>query len=726
VGYRNTGFHTIFFSKKRFTAKTTGLKLRILYMLLAVIWLLLSCDQAKLSVAREQYLRGEYYAASETYRKLYRNVSREERAQRGIIAFEMAENYRKLNQSSRALAAYSNAIRYGYPDTIMYFHYARMLHREGNYAGAAEAYRRFLTFRPEDRLALTGLQGVELAVEWSENPTRYVVGRMELFNSNRGEFSPMLSADGGRLYFTSSREEVLGEEKSAITGMKYNDLFRSVKNVHGEWQRPERISSGVNTGYDEGTPSFSPDGEWMYYTFSDINPNRGTTAKIYLSRWVNGRWSEGRPLEIVKDDSLSVFAHPAISPSGRWLYFVSDMPGGHGGKDIWRASITNNHEILLVENLGPDINTAGDELFPYLRNDITLYFSSDGHPGMGGLDMFVAVDLEWERGKMGRWEGDGLERLVERKTGGQGGQVTGERVDGETWKRGSEVKGRWRVNNLGAPLNSSTDDFGITFEPKEEKGFFSSNRNDVRGYDHIYSFVYPEVTAWVEGFVVDPDDEFIPGAVVSVVGSEGSQLRFVTGKEGEYRFKANRDTDYLLMASADGFLNQKQRLSPSSEEKDTLYYVDFEMIPYNKPVILDNIFYDFDSATLRPESKDELGLLIDLLNEHPSVAIELAAHTDRKGSDEYNSDLSLRRAQSVVNYLSAHGINPQRLSAQGFGKTRPVKVSKKMAEQFDFLKEGDLLTEEFIETLTLDQQEIADQINRRTSFEVIDLEFGFH
>lgn len=700
--YRNTGFYTIFFSKKRFTAKTTGLKLRILYMLLAVIWLLLSCDQAKLSVAREQYLRGEYYAASETYRKLYRNVSREERAQRGIIAFEMAENYRKLNQSSRAVAAYNNAIRYGYPDTIMYFHYARMLHREGNYEGAAEAYRRFLTFRPEDRLALAGLQGVELAVEWSKNPTRYVVERMELFNSNRGEFSPMLSADGDRLYFTSSREEVLGEEKSAITGMKYNDLFRSVKNVHGEWQRPERISSGVNTGYDEGTPSFSPDGEWMYYTFSDINPNRGTTAKIYLSRWVNGRWSEGRPLEIVKDDSLSVFAHPAISPSGRWLYFVSDMPGGYGGKDIWRASVMNNHEILLVENLGPDINTPGDELFPYLRNDTTLYFSSDGHPGMGGLDMFMAVASggeTWRQGRLGDWERG---RLGERESG------------------------RWRVRNLQSPLNSPADDFGITFEPKGEMGFFSSNRNDVRGYDHIYSFVYPEVTVWIEGFVVDPDDEFIPGAVVSVVGSEGSQLRFVTGKEGEYRFKANRDTDYLLMASADGFLNQKQRLSPSSEEKDTLYYVDFEMIPYNKPVILDNIFYDFDSATLRPESKDELGLLIDLLNEHPSVAIELAAHTDRKGSDEYNSDLSLRRAQSVVNYLSAHGINPQRLSAQGFGKTRPVKVSKKMAEQFDFLKEGDLLTEEFIETLTLDQQEIADQINRRTSFEVIDLEFGFH
>lgn len=682
------------------------------------MWLLLSCDQAKLTVAREQYLRGEYYAAGETYRKLYRKTPRDERAQRGIIAFEMAENYRKLNQSSRAAAAYHNAIRYGYPDTIMYLHHARMLHREGDYGSAEEAYCRFLAFRPDDPMALSGRRGVELAKKWSENPTRYTVERMELFNSNRGEFSPMLSPDGDRLYFGSSREEVPGEDKSAITGMKYNDLFLSIKNVHGEWQRPERLNADVNTGYDEGTPSFSPDGEWMYYTFSEADPGKPTTAKIYISRRVNGRWSEGRPMEIVKDDSLSVFAHPAVSPSGRWLYFVSDMPGGYGGKDIWRSEIRNNHKFLSLENLGPDINTAGDELFPYLRNDTTLYFSSDGHPGMGGLDLFMAVLADGEIRRQGEWESG---RVGDYGAGGLGDYETGRAEDLGTGRLGDR-----RVRNLQAPLNSPADDFGITFEPKREKGFFSSNRNDVRGYDHIYSFVYPEVNIWVEGFVVDPEDEFIPGALVIAVGSDGSQLQFVTGKGGEYRFKAERGMDYLLMASMDGFLNQKQELTIESIEKDTLYYVDFEMIPYNKPVILENIFYDFDRATLRPESKEELDQLITMLNEYPSITIALAAHTDRKGSDEYNLDLSLRRAQSVVNYLIAHGVAPRRLSANGFGKARPAKVTKKIAGQFDFLEEGDLLTEELIETLTVDQQEIADQVNRRTSFEVIDTEFGLH
>ena len=670
--------------------------MHIVYILLTGMWLLSSCDRAKLSDARDQYLRGQYYAAGETYRRLYKNASREEKVQRGIIAFEMAENYRMLNQSGRAVTAYSNAIRYGYPDSMMYFHYARMLHREGKYEAAGDAYRQFLAFKPDDPLSINGICGAELAMRWSANPIRCSIQRMDLLNSNRSEFSPVFSPKGDRLYFASSREDALGEEKSPVTGMKYNDFFSSVRNVHGEWQKPERISSGVNTVQDEGTPSFSTDGEWMYYTYSEIDPDRPTTPKIYLSGWVNGKWGEGKLMEIVKGDSLSIFAHPAISPSGNWLYFVSDMPGGYGGKDIWRVQLRNHEGVGTIENLGPDINTAGDEMFPYLCDDYTLYFSSDGHPGMGGLDLFVAVTSERENGGMG-----------------------------DRGRGRDELKGRWIVSNLQSPINSSADDFGITFAPGEEKGFFSSNRNDARGYDHIYSFAYQEVSIRVEGFVVDPEDEFIPEAVVTIVGSDGSQFRLVTDKEGGYHFKAGKG-DYLLMAAAEGFLNQKQRLSISAIEKDTIYYIDFEMIPYNKPVVLNNIFYDFDSATLRPESKKELDGLIVLLNENPSVTITLAAHTDRKGSDEYNVDLSLRRAQSVVNYLVSHGIAMPRLTAYGFGKTRPVKVTKRIAGQIDFLNEGDELTEEFIESLMPDQQEIADQINRRTSFEVIDNEFGVH
>lgn len=665
------------------------MRLRITYLLLAIAVFSVSCDQAKLSDARAQYVRGEYHAASETYRKLYRNISRDDYAMRGVIAFEMAENYRALNQSARAVVAYGNAIRFGYPDTMMLLSYARMLHREGKYSEATEAYRNFLRLQPGHRLAANGLEGVVMAQH--ERPSRYVARRMDLFNSARAEFSPVLAHRDSHLYFTSSRDEVAGETRSPVTGMKYNDLFISEKDVSGTWKKPKRLSGEINTGFDEGTPSVSHDGVWMFYTFSGADAHRSAGTSIYYSKRVNGKWTAGRPLQIVKGDTLSLFAHPAICPSGRFLYFVSDMPGGQGGKDIWRVEIKSGLEVDasgslnmplslgLPENLGLPVNSAGNEMFPYMRTDSTLYFSSDGHPGRGGLDLFEAVR--------------------------------------------EKNSGRWKLRSLPAPFNSPADDFGITFVRDAEEGFFSSNRDDVRGYDHLYSFFYQKTTIRVKGFAVDQEDEFIPGATVSVVGSDGSQLRFITNQKGEYQFIAARGVDYLLMASAEGFLNQKQSLRTTSEEKDTLYYVDFEMIPYDKPVVMENIFYDYDCATLRPESKEELDKLVALLRTYPEITIELTAHTDRNGSEAYNLDLSARRAQAVADYLTARGIGENRLTATGLGETEPKRVSKNIAAKHVFLKEGDLLTEEFVGKLPPPQQAVADQVNRRAEFRVIEPTF---
>jgi len=649
----------------------------ISFFLIVVASLLLSCDQTKLSDARAQYAAGEYHAASRSYQDLYRRTPRDHHALRGVISFEMAENYRNLNQSARALIAFGNAIRFGYPDTTMFLRYAQILHREGSYPLAADAYHRFLQMRPGDVMALNGIRGTEMAQEWSRHPTRYVVQPIGLFNSRHAEFSPMLAHNDQVLYFTSSREEALGEAESPVTGMKYNDLFHSSKNSRGEWQKPKRIESEINSGFDEGTPSLTRDGDQMFYTFSSADQAHPTA--IYLSRRINGVWTAGRPLQIAEGDSISVFAHPAVSPSGRSLCFVSDMPGGYGGMDIWRVFITPAGEVLNRENLGPEINSPGNEMFPYMRDDTTIYFSSDGHPGMGGLDLFKAVQ--------------------------------------------SHDSDKWKIHNLGSPLNSSADDFGITFEQEREKGFFSSGRNDVRGHDHLYSFELSEIKTLVEGFVVDREDQFIPRASLSVIGSDGSQRQFRTSSEGEYRFAAERGVDYLFMATAEGFLNQKQSLRTSSAQRDTLYYVDFEMTPYDKPVILENIYYDFNRATLRPESKEELDGLVALLTDHPEISIELTAHADRKGGDDYNRVLSLHRAQSVVAYLTSNGIDGKRLSASGEGKTNPKRVSRVIAASNDFLNEGDLLTEEFIEQLTPQQQERADQINRRTEFRVLSNRF---
>lgn len=638
---------------------------------------MVSCKQAKLNDARDQYIRGDYYSASQTYKKLYTQSRNKDNALKGIIAFEMAEVYRKLNRSSHAVNAYKNAIRYEYPDSLIYLRYAQMLHKQGEYNQAIEAYTEFLNLSLDNQIAKNGLEGASLSLLWQEENTKGInIAYSELFNSNRGEFSPVLAQNDNVIYFNSSRNDAIGDTNSPITGVKYNDIYIAEKNAIGEWQKPKRLSSEINTEFDEGTATITSNGKYMFYTYSSPSASNPTVTKIYVSRRINGTWSIGRELKLAENDNTSLFAHPSVSPSGEYLYFVSDMLGGYGSKDIWRAKLANEIEPLFIENLGPEINTPGDEVFPYLRNDTTLYFSSDGHPGMGGLDIFVA--------------------------------------------RKQNNSEQWNIENIKPPINSSYDDFGITFKKNSEKGFFSSNRNDTRGYDHIYSFEIPDKSITVEGIVVDNEDEFIHGATVLVVGSDGLQQSFKTNKDGEYQFVANAGNSYLLMAIAEGFLNQEQSFKIAPNVSDALYYVDFEMIPINKPVVLENIFYDFDSALLKDESKDELDGLIDILNEHPTIIIELKAHTDRWGSEDYNYNLSLKRAHSVKDYLINHRINTERIIAIAVGKNEPKIITSSIAAKYDFLDESDVLNEETVKTFSIEHQEIADQLNRRTEFKIID------
>lgn len=632
-----------------------------------------------MSDADHKFSQGEYFEASGMYRKIYQKTSPKKREIRGEAAFKMAECYRLINSVPRAIAAYANATRYQPGDSLIALQYARVLHKDGKYKQAIEEYKRFLEFFPDNKFALAGLEGATHAAAIKSKPTRYTVRRMELFNSRRAEFSPMLlPPEYDNIYFSSSRDEATGDEKSTITGVKNNDIFQSRKDENGKWIKPESAGS-INTEFDEGTPGFTPEGNTMYYTFCPQDPAKPTSAKIYISRRTGGAWSKGEPFEISKD-TVSVFAHPSPAPAGDFLYFVSDMPGGYGGKDIWRAGLLGE-EVEYLENLGPEINTAGDEMFPYMRNDSTLYYSSDGHPGMGGLDIFKA-----------------------------------------TFR--SDKK--WHIQNMGFPVNSQGDDFGMTFQGDIEAGFFSSNRGDGKGYDHIFSFEYPTAKITLEGYIVDKDDEFVPNATIRVVGNDGTNEKFPGKPDGTYRLQIDRGIDYVLLANAPGYLNTKMDLATIDLEKDSLYYVDFVLYSINKPNILENIFYDFDKATLRPESAEALDELIELLELNPNVTIELSAHTDRKGSDAYNQKLSLRRAQSVIDYLIAGGIAPDRLVAAGYGKTQPKVVTKNIVKNYDFLKEGDILTEEFVLGLTPEQQAIADQLNRRTEFKVLSITYGIN
>ena len=645
----------------------------IYVLFLLIVSSLYSCKSAKLSDAEEKQRIGEYYEAAAIYRKVYTKTSPKKRDLRGYIAYRMAECNRLINNTAKATSAYMNAIRYDYPDSTVYLRMGQMLQKTGRYPEAIKNYDIYMENDPSNLLAINGIQGCELAPGWKKNPTRYEVRRMDKFNSRRGEFSPMLAGDKyDQLYFASSRSKDKDAKVSAITGQNNNNLFLVKQDEKGAWLAPVELEDEVNTEYDEGTPSFSPDGNTMYYTYCAQDPEGPRTAEIYISTRSSAKWGKGTRATIVKD-SVTALGHPSISPDGKYLYFVSDAVGGFGGKDIFRARVAGN-DFGPMENLGEEINTPGDEMFPYVRDSVTLYFASNGHPGMGGLDLFKATQ---------------------------------------------DSTGKWNVENLGAPINSMADDFGITFAGKEERGFFCSNRNDARGYDHIYSFERPTITIFIEGIVNDVDEYPIEDATVRIVGKDGLNVKVPVKKDGTERVELERDIRYVMMASARGYLNQNYELHTGPEEKNETYIVDFFLSPISKPVVIDNIFYDFDKATLRPESKKALDEMIKMLNDNPNVTIELGAHTDRKGTDQYNERLAQRRAQSVVDYLIAGGIEAARLEAKGYGESVPKTINKKMAKQFDFLKEGDVLTEEFILALPPEQQEIADQINRRTEFKVL-------
>lgn len=633
------------------------------------------CGGAKLSVADEQMARGEYYDASKTYRKIYNKLTkREQRPQRGEVAYKMGKCYQKLNMAARASASYQNAIRYGVTDSMARLYLAQSLHAEGKYVPAIKAYEEFLELSPSHQVALSGLEGAKASAALKKNKTRWVVRHDKLLNSRRADFSPMFNGD--ILYFTTTNEKVTGDKRSEITGMKKSDIWMSKKDEQGNRLRPEPVEGELNSELDEGIMSFSPDGSTMYLTKARREPNANTGVEIYTSQRSDAKWSAPVKFEITAD-TVSSYAHPAVSPDGNYLYFASDMPGT-GGKDIWRINLKERSGSL--ENLGTDINTPGDEMFPYMLTDSIMYFSSDGHPGLGGLDIFCAT---------------------------------------------LQPSGRWTVTNMGSPINSEADDFGMTFLPGADhpQGYMSSNRGDGRGYDHIYTFELPDLKINISGWVVDRDDEPVPNSVIRIVGNDGSIQKAVARDDGSFSFPLQRGVSYVMMAGGRGYLNAKQEFTADNAEEDAEYEIDFVLASINKPNIIENIFYDFDKATLRPESEEALDELVKLLADNPNITIEMASHTDRVGTEEYNLDLSERRAKAVIDYLISKGIAPERLQHQGYGKSRPKVVTKRVNKLYPQFKEGDVLTEEYISNLPPEDQEAADQVNRRTEFQVLSVDY---
>lgn len=720
-------------------------KCHILILSVVGALLLISCgaDQA-MKKGDKFYAVGEYFDAATQYRKAYTHTPSKQRVLKGQRAMKVADCYRRIHFTTKAISAYQNAIRYKQDDSLTHLYLGQLHMRNGSYKEAAKHFQMAIdslsmvyhnskesgnTGDSEQRsdkenaqflnsidnyisLAKSGLKAAQQAPEWKKEGSDYTIKRMDLFNSRRAEYSPMLSGDEDeQLYFTSTRNQAQGDEYSGITGAKNADIFLSQKDDKGKWSKPQTIDSELNSTMDEGACCFSPDGKSMYLTICKTDPNYPRYATIAVSNRSDASWSKPTELTLSKD-TLSSFAHPAVSPDGQWLYFVSDMPGGLGGYDIWRCQIHGN-EVGSLENLGEPVNTPGDEMFPTFRPNGDLYFSSDGHPGLGGLDIFIAKSKDKDLFT--------TTETTKTTLSASGGRAL---ASGEEKKLSKLSELSYKIEHPGFPLNSQGDDFGMTFEGKRNQGYFCSNRGDTRGYDHIYSFFNPEIVQTVKGWVYEQDGYELPAAQVYMVGNDGTNLKLSVRGDGSFTQEIKPNVDYVLLATCKGFLNHQEQLRVDPVTKSEEYVLQFPLANISAPVLIENIFYDFDKATLRPESTTALDELVRLLNENPNITIELSAHTDYKGSDEYNEGLSQRRAESVVNYLIEHGIPSDRLTPRGYGEGKPKTIKRKVAERYPFLKEGDVLTEEYINKLPEEQQEQCNQLNRRTEFIVLRTTYG--
>ena len=648
---------------------------RSIILIVTVIFLfpaMLHGQKQKTERAYAAWQAGSYYEAIDYFKDVY-SKTRDKQVKAEMV-FMVSEGYRLVNDPKNAELWYKRAVKSPFPKPEAQYWLAETTKKLGRYPQAIEEFRKYRQLVPGDPRTEQQIRACELAMEWQDSPESYNVEELKEANSKDSDFSPAYGRDDhGLVWFTSSRDDAKGNKEHGATGQSFTDIFETRLDKKGKWSTPVPVDF-LNTEFEDGSPSFSSDYTEVYFTRCEAGKRENKGCVIMYSTREGVNWSDPVKIELLVDSLVA--AHPALSPDGQTLYFVSDMPGGTGGKDIYRTTRTSpGSPWSRPENLGTEINTRGNELFPFVHSDGTLYFASDGHIGMGGLDIFRAVP--------------------------QGGDS-------------------WVVQNMRAPVNSPADDFGITFERDAEKGIFSSARKG-RGDDDLYTFEMPPLLFSVTGLVRDEKTgQPVQGAAVQLIASDGANMQTETGTAGDFKFTLRPEVDYIFLASKKGFLNGKEKETTRGQDKSREFMATIQLTPIDRPIELPNIFYDFGKWDLRPESMVSLDKLVETLNDNPNVTIELMSHTDSRDTEEFNLDLSQKRAQSVVDYLIGRGIAADRLTAKGYGETSPKVVDEEIMKTSPFLRSGATLTEQFINGLASDEQkEIAHQINRRTEFRVL-------
>lgn len=649
--------------------------IRTLTIFTFVLSAVTSCTSKRmLSKANATFDVGEYDRAAVYYRKSLKKVK--DRNQRGYVMFRQGECYRLLNFNQFAVNSYRLAITFKYSDTTVYLRYGQVLYNVGRYKDSRDAIDTYLKAFPNSPLGVNYSTALDSVDYWKTAPSRYIVAKERAFDSRRSDFCPVyVGADYDVVYFNSTREGGVSVKNSNITGMRPADFYMTRKDSKNSWTAPELVPGDLNTDYDEGVASVTPDGKAMYFTVCRYENGKAYGASIYRAERTGAQWGKPNIVPVLTDstsDSL-IIAHPAINNGETELYFTSDLPGGFGGKDIWMVK-KRGQKWGSPENLGPKINTPGDEVFPFLRSDGVLYFSSNGWPGMGGLDIFKA---EW-------------------------------------------IDSAWVRTRMPAPVNSSGDDFGIVFQGDKERGMFSSNRNEPRGNDKIYSFELPELQFIIEGNVTDErDGSPLADAIIKLVGNDGTNTKIRTRKDGTFAQEINKGADFVFLVTARGYLNERGEASTIGLSENKNFNFNFKLSSIKKPIRLNNILFAFGKWDLNDLAMKSLDTLVTILNDNPNITIELGAHSDMIGDDKTNLELSKKRAQSVVDYLISKKIAADRLQSQGYGESQPFVADKNTADAYDFINEGDVLNPTFIMALTPEQQEVCNQINRRTEFKVL-------
>ncbi|MBG0781516.1 MAG: OmpA family protein [Bacteroidales bacterium] len=640
--------------------------------------------------ADEAFEKKQYTIAAERYKKAYNRVKRnpEERMR---VSYQMAECYRLTGLFKRAEATYKRVIRSDFPKTNpeAYLHFAEVLKINEKFDEAITYYELYAESMPDDPRGKLGAETAAMVKEWIENPSKYELTPLKKINSRESDFAAVYASPNfNEIIFTSSRENATGKEKDGYTGQDFSDLFTSRIDRKEEWSAPVLIDENdvVNTKANEGTPFMNATFNTMYFTRCNNDPKHESGCQIMTSNRSGRSWGKPVPVEIIGVDTLDIVGHPTLSKNELILYFAADRRGGFGGKDIWVSlRDSKSQPFSRPLNIGPVVNTKGDEVFPFLRNDTTLYFSSNGHGGMGGLDVFMTtVDTA------GNW--------------------------------GTPV-------NLKYPINSTADDFAITFHPEEEQGFISSNRDNIRGTDDIYYFIEPPVLFTISGTVKDAQTlQFVEGATVQLIGSDGMSVSTRTSDKGFYLFansQVAKNTTYEIVVDKDNYFTATAVETTVGVEFSRDFTKDFDLEPIpEEPIVLPDILYDLARWELKPQYEDSLQGLIETLQKNPTITIELSSHTDARDTDERNDILSQRRAQSVVDYLIIRGIDGARLVAKGYGESVPRKLTKTVTVNGFTFDEGTILTEEYINSLDNDdKKEAAHQLNRRTEFRVLSKDF---